>query len=65
MALLPLGRRATICRGGCMDGKVVWAGIATKYFRKVNPNPKEGPQVYSYILRPSITEAIDVFVLEE
>jgi hypothetical protein len=47
-----------------MDGKVVFAGIATCFFRKVNPNPQEGPQVYSYKLRRSAIDGLDEFVLE-
>jgi len=60
---IPLGRRATVCIGGCMNGEFVYAGIATRFFRKVNNNPLEGPQVHSYRLVKGAL--FDTFVLEE
>jgi hypothetical protein len=59
---LPLGRRATVCVGGCMDGEVVYAGIVTRFFRKVDTS-LEGTQVHSYRLVKG--PLADTFILED
>lgn len=47
-----------------MDGQYVYAGIATMFFRKVNPDPDGGTQVDSYKLVKGYHYEHDVFVLE-